>query len=73
MYPIESAAFSVPPPRDGNDALAREALGLPGGYYRGPGDRIVTLIDNVRDEDFYDTDNANPAVHRGVLPSSTTT
>ena len=58
MYPIESEAFSVGPNRDGRNAPLTDILGLPGGYYRGPGDRIVTLIDNVRDENFYDTDNS---------------
>ena len=57
MYPIESSAFSVAPPRDGKNAFLAKLLGLPGGYYRGPGDRIVALIDNVRDENFYDTNN----------------
>ncbi|MGZ8636779.1 MAG: peptidase M6 [Actinomycetota bacterium] len=59
MYPIESGAFSVAPPRNGKRAPLAEILGLPGNYYRGPGDRIVALIDNVRDENFYDTDNAS--------------
>jgi hypothetical protein len=59
MYPIESAAFSVPPERNGANAPLTGILDLPRGYYRGPGDRIVTLVDNVRDDNFYDTDNAN--------------
>ena len=59
MYPIESADFSVAPPRDGSNAFLANLLDLPKGYYKGPGDRIVTLIDNVRDENFYDTDNQN--------------
>ena len=58
MYPVESDAFSVPPPRNGSNALLARELGLPRGYYRGPGDRIVALIDNVRDANFYDTDNS---------------
>ena len=57
MYPIESAAFSVAPPLDGANAPLAQLLGLPKGYYKGPGDRIVTLVDNVRDQNFYDTDN----------------
>jgi Immune inhibitor A-like, MAM domain len=59
MYPIESDDFSVPPERDGAGSQLAKILELPKGYYRGPGDRIVTLIDNVRDENFYDTDNQN--------------
>jgi hypothetical protein len=58
MYPIESDAFSVGPSLDGRGAPLAEILELPRGYYRGPGDRIVALIDNVRDENFYDTDNS---------------
>jgi Immune inhibitor A peptidase M6 len=58
MYPIESDAFSVGPLLDGRGAPLTEILDLPRGYYRGPGDRIVALIDNVRDENFYDTDNS---------------
>jgi hypothetical protein len=59
MYPIESDNFSVPPERDGANSQLAKLLELPRSYYRGPGDRIVTLIDNVRDENFYDTDNQN--------------
>lgn len=58
MYPMESAAFSVAPPRDGSNAFLTGILGLPKGYYKGPGDRIVVLVDNVRDENFYDTNNS---------------
>jgi hypothetical protein len=57
IYPKESAAFSVPPERDGTDApLAPQSEP---DYYEGDGDDIVVLVDNVRDENFYDTDNQN--------------
>jgi hypothetical protein len=46
MYPKESAAFSTPGLRDGSKAT------LPGDF-RGPGGRIVTLVDNVRDANYY--------------------
>ena len=59
IYPVESEAFSVPPPRTGAQAPLTQILDLPKNYYRGPGDRIVALIDNVRDDNFYDTDNEN--------------
>jgi len=59
IYPAESSIFSVPPDRDGSDALLAELLGLPADYYVGDGDNIVTLVDNVRDDNFYDTNNAN--------------
>ncbi len=47
MFPKESAAFSVAPARDGSNALLA-------GDYSGAGDKIVTLVDNVRDDNFYD-------------------
>jgi hypothetical protein len=52
IYPKESAAFSVPPNRDGSHAL----LGAPF-HPGGDGDNIVVLIDNVRDDNFYDFNN----------------
>ena len=54
MYPRESAVFSVPPDRDGSAPLLREPAP---GYWGGEGDKVVTLVDNVRDASFYDTDN----------------
>ena len=53
IYPKESAAFSVPPDRDGSNALVPEPPFHPGG----DGDNIVVLIDNVRDDNFYDLNN----------------
>ena len=57
MYPKESQVFSVPPPRDGSNTPLKKAYtkyyGLPNRSYQGHGDRIVTLIDNVRDSNFY--------------------
>ena len=59
MYPIESSSFSVaPPPGRQQRVRSPSSSTSPRGYYKGPGDRIVTLIDNVRDENFYDTNNA---------------
>jgi Immune inhibitor A peptidase M6 len=59
IYPKESETFSVPPERDGVGAPLAELLELPPDYYEGEGDNIVVLIDNVRDDNFYDTDNAH--------------
>ena len=42
MFPIESELFSTPPDRDGSNNL----LGLD---YSGDGDKIVTLVMNIRD------------------------
>ena len=58
IYPKESRFFSVPPRRNGSEATLPGLAGLPDGYFRGEGDDIVVLIDNVRDENFYDTNNA---------------
>jgi hypothetical protein len=54
MYPKETAAFSTPPDRDGSKAqLGPDANGN-GGEYGGGGEKTVTLVDNVRDDNFYD-------------------
>jgi len=58
MYPKESQVFSVPPARDGGNAVLPELVDLPADYYSGEGDNIVVLIDNVRDANFYDRDNS---------------
>ncbi|MDQ3891089.1 MAG: immune inhibitor A [Actinomycetota bacterium] len=61
MYPLESQTFSVPPDRDGTgEGLFGPELTRPG-----DGDNIVVLIDNVRDDNFYDTDNAHTLPYIG--------
>jgi hypothetical protein len=52
ILPIESEAFSVAPDRDGSHAQLGEPF-HPGG----DGDNTVVLIDNVRDDNFYDLNN----------------
>ncbi|WP_331461260.1 peptidase M6 immune inhibitor A [Micromonospora tarapacensis] len=47
MYPKSTAAFSTPPDRDGSNASIA-------GDFTGAGNRTVTLVDNVRDDNFYD-------------------
>ncbi|MER5453793.1 choice-of-anchor J domain-containing protein [Micromonospora sp. NPDC002389] len=47
MYPKSTDAFSTPPDRDGSNAQID-------GDYTGAGNRTVTLVDNVRDDNFYD-------------------
>ena len=59
IYPKESKVFSTPPPRNGRNAPLSQILGLPANYYQGEGDDIAVLVDNVRDDNFYDTDNQN--------------
>jgi Immune inhibitor A peptidase M6 len=53
IYPLESEAFSVPPNRDGTGGFAPD----PRYHPQGDGDNIVVLIDNVRDDNFYDVNN----------------
>jgi hypothetical protein len=59
MYSIESDWWSTPPNRNGSKTTLAKALGFPKSYYRGEGDNIVVLVDNVRDSNFYDENNAN--------------
>ena len=64
MYPRETKWFSKPPRRNGDNArvrLIRRALGvrLSKDHFLGKGKRIVILVDNVRDPNFFDTDNEN--------------
>ena len=54
MYPKETATFSTPPDRDGTNAILGPDANGNGGVYTGAGDKTVTLIDNVRDDNFYD-------------------
>ncbi|MER7499315.1 choice-of-anchor J domain-containing protein [Nonomuraea pusilla] len=53
MYPKETAAFSTPPDRDGSNATIGPDANGNGGVYTGAGNRTVTLVDNVRDDNFY--------------------
>jgi immune inhibitor InhA-like protein len=57
IYPRESSVFSVPRARDGSSSPLYGPDGLPDGYYAGDGGKIVTLVENVRDANYYDTDN----------------
>jgi len=54
MYPKETAAFSTPPDRDGSNAILGPDANGNGGEYSGDGDKTVALIDNVRDDNFYE-------------------
>jgi Immune inhibitor A peptidase M6 len=46
IYPKETATFSTPPDRDGTNATIA-------GDFTGDGNKTVALIDNVRDDNFY--------------------
>jgi Immune inhibitor A peptidase M6 len=54
MYPKETATFSTPPDRDGSKAQLGPDKNGNGGVYTGAGEKTVTLVDNVRDDNYYD-------------------
>ncbi|MFI7602939.1 peptidase M6 immune inhibitor A [Actinoplanes sp. NPDC049681] len=72
IQPRETAAFSTPPDRDGSDAQLT-------GDYTGAGQKTVTLVDNIRDDNYYDfpeaatyiagffSDQLNELVDRNVM------
>ncbi|HUR74980.1 MAG TPA: hypothetical protein VMZ00_11945, partial [Sporichthya sp.] len=52
MLPVESKFYSVAPPRDGTASIGQlTPLGID---FTGNGNSTVTLVDNVRDPNFYD-------------------
>jgi hypothetical protein len=53
IWPKEADGFSIAPDRDGSNAV----LGSPTYNPGGAGARTVVLVDNVRDDNFYDFDN----------------
>jgi hypothetical protein len=58
MYPTESAWWGVPPDRDGHNALLPKLIpNIPSSEYKGEGDNIVILVDNVRDSNYWDLNN----------------
>ncbi|MGN6129423.1 MAG: peptidase M6, partial [Nocardioidaceae bacterium] len=55
IYPKEATAFTTPPNLDGSNArLPKNIQGLPRTQFKGDGDNIVVLVDNVRDANYYD-------------------
>ena len=68
MYPKETAAFSTPPDRDGSNALLGPDANGNGGVYTGGGEKTVTLVDNVRDDNYY-TFPAAPTYIAGFFSS----
>jgi hypothetical protein len=57
IRPRESEAFSVAPDRAGAQHSVPARFGLPTTYFAGEGDNTVVLVDNVRDENFYDVND----------------
>ena len=56
IYPIESELFSTPPNRDGTNETLHAG---PPFVFTGAGDKIVTLVMNIRDENYFDLNNTN--------------
>ena len=56
MWPVESEVFGEPVPRNGSEALLSDLGIVPANYYQtGNGSsRTVLLVDNVRDQNYYD-------------------
>ena len=71
IYPKESRRFSVPPNKGGRNAPLTQLAGLPKNYFRGDGDNIVVLVDNVRDDNFYDLNNTEQHPYTAGFFSST--
>ena len=78
MFPKMTAAFSSAPPREGNGGVLEQLGVVPPGYYAGPGDKIVTLVANFRDENYndiqfpsyvagYHSSDVNAFVERNVM------
>ena len=68
IWPKEAEAFSVAPARDGHKAILPTLIpNLPSSEYKGDGDKTVILIDNVRDDNYYEPSHNGNDVHRGLL------
>ena len=63
MFPKESQAFSVAPDRDGSGNT------VSGVDPTGDGNKIMTLVDNVRDDNYYEGVNAAPTYIAGFFSS----
>lgn len=63
MFPKESAAFSVAPDRDGSGNV------VSGIDATGDGNKIMTLVDNVRDDNYYEGVNVAPTYIAGFFSS----
>src|SRR6266540_3044566 len=66
IYPTESQAFSVPPDRNGFKAVATKVFHVSSNYYRGDGDDIVALVENVRGDNCASAP-ARPFLYEGVF------
>ncbi|SEH46509.1 Immune inhibitor A peptidase M6 [Halobacillus karajensis] len=56
MYPVATDFFGTPDSLDGTDAQLEDMGIVPEGYYKGDGDKVIILVDNVEDENYNDPD-----------------
>ncbi|QHS23626.1 peptidase M6 [Virgibacillus sp. MSP4-1] len=54
IYPTDTGFFGTPDSHDGTNALLEDLGIVPDNYYKGDGDKIIMLVDNVKDENYYD-------------------
>ncbi|WP_274323538.1 immune inhibitor A domain-containing protein [Halosimplex aquaticum] len=59
IHPVESETFGEPAARNGTESLLERSGTVPEDYYQtGNGsDRTVLLVDNIRDQNYYDEDH----------------
>ncbi len=70
ILPKESKVFSVAPDRNGDNEQLSAIVGQEFDF-SGGGDNVVTLVDNVRDENFYDKNNTQANTYVAGFFSST--
>ena len=59
IQPRMSASFSTAPPRDGANAFLEQIGAFPPGYFAGAGGKVVTLVANLRDPNFFEIESPN--------------
>jgi hypothetical protein len=59
MFPKETKFLSAITRKNGSKATLPASADLPKDYYVGPGKKVIVLVDNVRDDNFYDTNNTS--------------
>ncbi len=55
IYPVDTQFFGMPDSHDGSYSLLADWGYVPEGYYEGDGDKIIMLVDNIRDDNYYDS------------------
>ncbi|WP_082235883.1 immune inhibitor A domain-containing protein [Halobacillus massiliensis] len=54
MYPVATDFFGSPDSLDGSNAELEDLGIVPEGYYEGDGDKVLLMVDNVKDDNYYD-------------------